>query len=84
MRYTSFASQQEKFRARTLRATTAAPPHAVLRESLLCVNLAADMGVCSDVNAVYLSLAAAFNLQLMHIVACCIRCRGVFVEEAGV
>lgn len=52
MGYTSFASQQEKFRARTLRATTAAPPHAVLRESLLCVNLAAEMGVCSDVNAI--------------------------------
>lgn len=55
--YTSFAPQQEKFRARTLRATTAAPPHAVLRESLLCVNVAAEMGVCSDVNAIYLSLS---------------------------
>lgn len=77
MGYTSFASQQEKFRARTLRATTAAPPHAVLRESLLCVNLAAEMGVCSDVNAIHLSGAAAFNLQLIHIVTRCTRCRRV-------
>lgn len=68
MRYTSFASQQEKFRARTLRATTAAPPHAVLRESLLCVNLAAEMGVCSDVNAISLSLSVVFHVLLMHIV----------------
>lgn len=61
MRYTSFASQQEKFRARTLRATTAAPPHAVLRESLLCVNSAAEMGVCSDVNAISPSRTVVFS-----------------------
>lgn len=54
--YTSFALQQERFRARTLGATTAAPPHAVLWASLLCVSSAAEKGVCSDVNAVYLSL----------------------------
>lgn len=61
MRYTSFASQQEKFRARTLWATTAAPPHAVLRQSLLCVNLAAEKGVCSDVNAISLSLTIVIS-----------------------
>ena len=61
MCYTSFAPQQARFRARTLRATTAAPPHAVLRESLLCVNLAAAMGVCSDVNAISLSRTIVFS-----------------------
>lgn len=61
MRYTSFAPQQETFRARTLQATTAAPPHAVLRESLLCANLAAAMGVCSDVKAISPCLTIAFS-----------------------
>lgn len=79
MCYTSFASQQEKFRARTLRATTAAPPHAVLRERLLCVNLAAEMGVCSDVNAISPSFTIVFHL--MHIVTCFIRCRRAFWSE---
>lgn len=78
MCYTSFAPQQEKFRARTLQATTAAPPHAVLRESLLCVNLAAKMGVCSDVKAISPSLTIVFHLRLMHIVMCCIRRHKVF------
>lgn len=34
------------------------------------MNLAAEMGVCSDVNAIHLSgaAAAAFNLRLIHIV----------------
>lgn len=35
------------------------------------MNSAAEMGVCSDVNSIYLSLAALFNLRLMHIAMCC-------------
>lgn len=66
MCYTSFAPQQEGFRARTLRATTAAPPHAV--QSWLYVNLAAEKGVCSDVNATSRSLTIIFHLPLIHIV----------------
>lgn len=47
--------KQETFRARTRRATTAAPPHAVLREreSACSLDLAAEMGVCHDVNAIF-------------------------------
>lgn len=77
MRYTSFASQQEKFRARTLRAKTAAPPLAVLRETLLCVDLAAAMGVCSDVNAISLSLTIVFHVLLLHIVTSSKRCHQI-------
>lgn len=73
---TQAALRYNGFRARTLRAAAAAPPLQSTESRLLCgVGLQSDMGVCSDVNAVTLSLP--FSLHFRHIV---MRCKnpGVF------
>lgn len=67
---TQAALRYNGFRARTLRAAAAAPPLRSTESRLLCgVGLQSDMGVCSDVNAVTLSLS--FSLHFRHIVMHC-------------